>query len=501
MPRFFSILRGILFVGALLGVVVFASARPAAAAGVVGNGAPASCTETALNNRLNGGGLVTFNCGANPKTITITTLKQISANTIIDGGNKITLKAQNTYHFQVFNAATFTLKNISLSNSNSIIAGALENFGTTTVINVTFKGNTAVTNGGAIYNLGALMVKKSVFRNNRAANGGAIYNDGGTITIKSSTFDNNEAAPGTGNGGAVANNSGALTLKNSTFTNNRAAEGGALYTNFGSTNTIKKSSFDANQSSDSGGAIDNLGNTTIAASIIKNNTAGNGGGGISHGGTLTMQTTTISGNHAGFGAGMSDFGNSTTILTCTFSGNIATGDGGGIYSFTNTVLRNSTLSGNQAGAVGHGGGGYFQHGSGGDFQFVTIANNKADFGAGAYSDGGVISSIQMENVLLSNNRRYNNDKANCDGASFVSLGGNISNDTHCAAFTQSHDRQNINAKLGPLANNGGPTQTHMLLAGSPAINNGFNIPGITQDQRGAARPQGSAPDTGAVEAQ
>jgi predicted outer membrane repeat protein len=497
MLRIFSHSRWLLLASMLFALTAVVGAHPVFAGGVVGNGTPASCTETALGNALSGGGTVTFNCGAYPKTIKITFAKQIAANTTLDGGNKITLKAINAYHFQVFNGYTFTIKNIKLTNGSSAGGGSIQNFGTTSAINVTFQNNTAtgVSTGGAVYNNGTFKAKNSTFTSNKAANGGAIYNDGGTVVVRASTLTGNQAVADTLYGGAIANNAGTLRIKGSTFFGNLAKEGGALYTEFGTTNVIKKSTFDSNQSTDSGGAINNLGNTTIAASVIKNNIAGNTGGGISHGGTLTMQTTTVSGNHASSGGGMRDFGNSTTILTSTFSGNVATTNGGGIFSSWNTVLRNSTLSGNQAGSI-YGGGGLYQYGGGSDLQFVTIANNKAGYAGGVYSESSKNGSIQMENVLLSKNQN-----GNCGGATLISLGGNLSSDTYCSAFTQSHDKQNKNAKLGPLANNGGPTMTHMLLSGSPAINNAFNIVGITKDQRGVARPKGSAPDTGAVEAQ
>ncbi len=493
--QFLSVRRSVMLFAVLCVLTILLGARPVSAAGVVGNGTPASCTETALDNRLVGGGVVTFNCGANPKTITITFAKQINVNTTIDGGNKIILKANNTYHFQVFNGFTLNIKNITLTKGSGAGGGAIQNYGTTIASNVIFSNNTAtgVSDGGAIYNIGTLKVKNSTFKGNKGADGGAIYNSGGTAMINTSTFDTNQAVTSTRYGGAIANGGGTLTIKNSTFVKNIAYEGGAVYTEFGSTNTIKKSTFDTNQAGDSGGAIFNLGTMGIAASVIKNNTAANTGGGISHGGTLTMQTTTLSGNKATSGAGMRDFGNNTTILTSTFNGNTATNHGGGIYSSVNTVIRNSTLSGNNAGN-GYGGGGLYQYGGGSDLQFVTIANNKAGFDGGVYSETLGGGSIQMENVILDKNKN-----GNCGGTLLVSLGGNVSSDTYCSVFTQSHDKQNVNLKLGALANNGGPTQTHLLLAGSPAINNAFNIPGITKDQRGVSRPQGNKQDSGAVE--
>ena len=77
--RWFFPLVGILVVIGLFG------ARPALAAGVVGNGTPGSCTETAFMNKLSGGGTVTFNCGSAAKTINLSAIKNISVDTKIDG--------------------------------------------------------------------------------------------------------------------------------------------------------------------------------------------------------------------------------------------------------------------------------------------------------------------------------------------------------------------------------------------------------------------------------
>jgi hypothetical protein len=76
----------------------------------------------------------------------------------------------------------------------------------------------------------------------------------------------------------------------------------------------------------------------------------------------------------------------------------------------------------------------------------------------------------------------------------------VSDDTRCSAyFTNAGDKNNTDPKLGPLADNGGPTLTHLPLPGSPLIDGGQCIVGLTTDQRGVARPQGGACDVGAVE--
>jgi hypothetical protein len=90
-----------------------------------------------------------------------------------------------------------------------------------------------------------------------------------------------------------------------------------------------------------------------------------------------------------------------------------------------------------------------------------------------------------------------NDVDNCSG-SVDSLGYNLTDDTSCG-FTATGDLVVADAMLGPLQDNGGPTETHDLLPGSLAIDAGGSCPPPTTDQRGVVRPQGVACDIGAVE--
>ena len=201
-----------------------------------------------------------------------------------------------------------------------------------------------------------------------------------------------------------------------------------------------------------------------------------GGGGIYNGGTLTLTNSTVSGNEAdneyGYGGGI-DNGGTLTLTNSTVSGNTASDDdGGGIYNslFGTLTLTNSTVSGNTA----------------------------SSDGGGIYN---LFGTLTLKNTILA----YNSPN-NCF-LTMASLGHNISSDASCA-FTGTGDMNNIiNPLLGPFASNGGPTQTHLLLSGSPAINavpfaNCTDASGATPlatDQRGITRPQGTACDIGAVE--
>lgn len=491
MSRLFRSLRFALPITALFVVLALFGAHPALAGGVVGSGTPGSCTDSALNSALSTGGTVTFNCGPNAVTINVSTIKNIGINTTLDGGSKITLKASGVSFFQVYNGFTFSIKNITLTKGSSGAAGAIENFGTTQVTNVTFKSNKANGgDGGAIHNYNKLTVKNSTFQNNQATgSGGAIRDDGTKLSVKNSTFSGNKAGS---QGGAVASTTN-LVIKKSTFTGNKGSDGGAVYVDNNATAKISGSTFDGNHSTGNGGGVSNNGTTTITTSTIKNNTADNVGGAIANGKSLNLQASTLSGNHAVSGAGIFDFGTNDTITRSTLSGNQASGDGGGIYTIINTSITNSTLSGNQAGS-GNGGGAWFQYGGASSLTFVTIANNSALYGGGIYAESSHNSQVNIQQSVLSAN-----SGDNCSGADIVSLGHNLSSDKHCGGvFTATGDKNNKNAKLGALANNGGPTMTHLPLTGSLLINAGGTA-GVNVDQRGLSRPFGAQADIGAVE--
>jgi predicted outer membrane repeat protein len=132
--------------------------RAALASGVVGTGTAASCTEVALNTALTFGGTVTFNCGG-AATITVTSTKTISADTTIDGGSLITISGGNSVGvFSVNTGVKFTVQNLTIANGNSTAVhgggGIASYFGTLTVTNCIFSGNSAG-GGGAIYNVGS----------------------------------------------------------------------------------------------------------------------------------------------------------------------------------------------------------------------------------------------------------------------------------------------------------------------------------------------------------
>ncbi len=256
-----------------ISVAVAALGAPhvAYAAGVVGNGAPASCTEAALASALAGGGAISFNCGPNPHTITFTSRKTINVNTSIDGASKISFDGGGTTgFFSVSAARTLSLVGLTLTNAgnssspstglaiavgsgilsvaNSTFSqntrGAISGFNTdsvTAITNSLFISNSSTGFGGAIYNTGRLSISDSTFSDNVGSishEGGAIYNTTtgavpGIVTIRRSSFLRNTA----GYGGAISNY-GALTITESTLaangsTFNGGGGGGTLLTGSG----------------------------------------------------------------------------------------------------------------------------------------------------------------------------------------------------------------------------------------------------------------------------
>jgi hypothetical protein len=267
-----------------------------------------------------------------------------------------------------------------------------------------------------------------------------------------------------------------VTLLKVTIRHGIANEGGGIY-NLGTLTlgncTVSENSATSHETA-LGGGIANGGTLTVTNSILfGNNTTGrsSAGGGIANGGTLIINNSTFRGNTAnggvtgGTGGGIFNTGRVLTINNSTFSGNIAksalTGaEGGAILNSGGTLkINNSTISGNSA--DGHGGGGG-----------IAVVHGRA---------------------MLQNSIVANNSGRNCDG-SMTSKGYNLSSDGTCN-FKNTGDLNNVNPKLGPLQNNGGPTPTHALLTGSPAIDAG-NPNGCSDgdghllktDQRGKPRP-------------
>lgn len=191
---------------------------------------------------------------------------------------------------------------------------------------------------------------------------------------------------------------------------------------------------------------------------------------------LEVYNSLITGNFAStthngancWGGGLATNGNnSTTIVNSTISGNSSLDNGGGIYG-GGISLNSVTITGNTASASGGG----FAGGA------ITASKNSIIAGNSASSGPDVSGTLNSQGYNLI---------GNSSGATIAGdLTGNI---------------VDVSAGLDTLADNGGPTRTHALLPGSPALNAGSCDPAVTTDQRGFSRPQGGQCDIGAFENQ
>ena len=263
---------------------------------------------------------------------------------------------------------------------------------------------------------------------------------GHNVSISSLTIRHGKTT--SGNGGGIRNR-GTLTLTNAIVSRNFAYQGGG---------------------------IGNEANLTVTDSTIRGNTAQTPGGGINNWGALTLRNSTVSGNHAHNAGGLFNSGGTITLTNSTISGNTANVSGGGIFNSTGgwLIVTNSTITDNTATSAGMGGG-----------------IHRFD------------GTVTLTNTIIAGNANPNSP--DCSGSP-TSLGHNLIGDNSGCSFSPStSDLVNVDALLGPLQDNGGPTLTHALLPGSPAIDAGDDSMAPATDQRGISRPQGAASDIGAYE--
>lgn len=389
--------------------------------------------------------------------------------------------------------------------------------------------------------------------------GGGIYSAGGTLTISGCTFTNNTVPGKAGGGGIHSGGDGymegtPLTMDNCAFTGNAAGIGGAIYGGYEElqiTNcTFRENSATGVECFGQGGGLWGFG--TLTNCIFSHNSAESRGGGMEGGADLTNCIFTY--NSAGAGGGMLAWANSTftncifsynsaeigggivtidtaNLTNCTFSNNTADGElgGGGMVNvlthieYGSSTLTNCTFSNNNA--AGRGGGiynkNYDDYDGGYDddpaipiLQNCTITNNTASEGGGMFSDEH--SSANLKNTIISGNTGGNypdvQGALTSEGHNLIGNIGNYIFDTNTTG-DQYGDPNNtttpnpgadesataIDPSLGELADNGGPTQTHALLADSLAINAGDNTDAPDTDQRGEPRILNDIIDIGAYE--
>ncbi|MEM7118505.1 MAG: choice-of-anchor Q domain-containing protein [Chloroflexota bacterium] len=350
--------------------------------------------------------------------------------------------------------------------------------------------------GKGIYNNGGLLTLTAVtLTDNASINfvgwGGGLYNNGGTVTIQNGSVIS--ANKGEFSGGIHNTNQGTLNVYDTTISGNRSLLGGGIYNESG-TLTVANSTFTDNDGSGSGADIAN----DDAATISDTQFIGVrqlSGPPIENGQTLTLLRSTISGYDTS-SAGTVFVNGTLNVINSTIDNNTASHGGGIVVLGFGTVnVINSTISGNttedrevEAGIHMHAG-------------EVNIINSTIS---------GHRRGLQLEEstavVNLSNSLIVNSIEENCDVAGTINVSGtNFADDDSCTGLTNDSA---TGIHLGALQDNGGPTFTHALLAGNPAINAGSNAAAVdgmgtplTTDQRGAGFPRvvGGLVDVGAFE--
>ena len=346
----------------------------------------------------------------------------------------------------------------------------------------TFQGNYANQDGGAIANGGQASLVNSSFTRNTAQNdsGGGVFNLG-LLSVFGSNFTGNYGAPGQGlwgkGGGAIVSTL-PLAVSGPSSRRGAAGNGGAqgrpagpgLFFSYGL--TVDHSTFVSNSSEFEGGAID-AGSATIVASTFTSNTAAYGGAIDILAPGFTISASTFNANAAV----------TTTLYSPQEGGAVDMGSNG----LTDINVINSTFYANvvPAGAVGGA-----IDGDGetiGITNSTFVSNTAADSGSGgAFARNG--------NFILFNTLVAFNSGGNCQVTMTLSSANLEFPGTTCGGASVQAD-----PKILPPANNGGPTLTSALRAGSPAIDTGDNAGCPSTDQRGAHRLVDAHCDIGAFE--
>jgi hypothetical protein len=443
--------------------------------------------------------------------------------------------------FSIFPNTTVTMTGMTIQGGDAFDGGGIANGGQLTLDGVVVRDNQAIDDGGGIANalepfidrLTAVLLRPNLtIRNstiggpgqgdgNEASedDGGGVYNDDGDVTIENSTIEGNQAS---GDGGGISNDDeSTMTATGCRVINNLSfSDGGGIATNDDTTMTLSQCLVSGNRTTDEGAGIKTGGSgpftiteSTISANFnffggfSKTGVGEREGAGIYNEGDLDVVRTTITGN--GFLEEDSKQperqGPALVIDTFTvFGGGIYNERGGQLSVVNSTLSRNAALQGgalnNQAGDVED------QEVGVADLLHVTMTLNRVlkGTGAGIYNEdeeSKFPAQLSLKSVILSDNTLFDDEKNNCDGAPPSSGGTNLEDADTCGfgSTPGDGDLTNTNPVLGPLADNGGPTQTHALLSGSPAIHAANNTGCPGEDQRNVTRPQGPACDIGAYE--
>ena len=317
----------------------------------------------------------------------------INKNIRIDGKGH-TIDAKNLGRiFKINNWCDVTLTNVTLTNGNTTVGGAIYNFGNLDLVHVNFVNNTAKY-GGAIMNYAyGLVLDDSTFTNNTAKIGGAIYNSEDCFVVDNSTFTNNTAKIG----GAIYNYGIGFVVGNSTFVNNSAADGAGAILNGGRGFVVGNSTFANNTATSKGGAIYNYGiGFVVGNSTFANNTAEDAGAVYNEGDNSVVGNSTFANNTAEDAGAVYNKGDNSVVGNSTFVNNTATSIGGAIINNGKLVVDNSAFEDN---AANYYGGAILNNGK------LVVDNSAFEDNAANYYGGAIFNwdDLQVTNSAFDGN--------------------------------------------------------------------------------------------------
>jgi len=418
-----------------------------------------------------------------------------------------TTAAHDTIEFDISGRIDLTSGRLDINNSLSIDATAC---GQSVTIDGGGSSGVLSFSMGFFDRTGSLTLDGLTIQNGVSDNGGGVRFLGESLTIKNSNVINNEASQ---TGGGIFADKSSVSVTDSTISGNRAGlDGGGIKEQFGGLTVSNSRIFD-NHAGRNGGGINASsfpGVTTIVDSTITGNDAGGVGGGVFTFGRLDVSGSTIANNNAILSGGGIWSARPVTIVSSTVSDNRAFGDGGGIYVRVGPLmLDNSTVSGNHSAANG---GGIFGVRLENIISNSTVTSNTADgVGGGIHQESSLsgstsaIEQLTIRNSIIAGNSDNGtapdvtdiDDPINELTVEYSLIGSTFGSDI--TAATGTGNILNLAPKLGPLADNGGPTLTHRPDLASPAVDAGDNTGAPSTDQRGYSRIVGGNIDMGAVE--
>lgn len=498
-----------------------APASPASIAtvtSVVGSGTPASCTEAALVEAVAKGGVITFACGTEPFTLTLTKTLELPTDkdTVLEGGKTITLDGGGKVRILEWNHADFR------KNTHSL-----------TLQRITLSHGRAT--GTKAYAAAPLPCSSGFYD----GAGGAVYVRDGVLRVFDSVFIGNQAeAVGPDIGGGAIYLAGALNslVVGSSFSGNSGSNGGAVGV-LNSDLDVFNSRFDRNVARGFGANGDDASKCNVVADTRQHQTGsgGNGGAIAIDGGTDTKHTfcgVTFKANEGGVGAlggalfRTPDGAKQTTVLDrCLFEANTGASAGAAYFHNSKLEVTDSTFTANS----GKGTGAIQADGTTIEFTNVTFEGNHSREGVGATLslfgvDGAVTNCTFSKNVcdapnmfgaaifgsptLTIRNSIFDSNTGQNPGAPMqcqvgtTTGSGNLQwpknhvNGSVVDALCVPGIFQDAEANLGPIGDHGGPVPTLVPNLGSPALARGTSCPPF--DARGVKRNAATC-TSGAVE--